>query len=152
MSWLAGGLAAAALALLLLRVPRRLIRRGQDRLARSILAREAGPDSYHLLTPAERFIGAYRRIPGVLGMNRSAVVFESAFEGPTVLPLAEIRKIVSGKVVSTGRRLFRDEVLRIEVEGGGRAEFQMPHASVYQWRQHLGRWAARRKNAGEGAL
>jgi hypothetical protein len=148
MSWAAAGLATAVLAILLLRIPRRLIRRGQDRLAEAILARDPGPESYHLLTPAERFIGGFRRVPGVLGMNRSAVVFESRFEAPTVVPLAEIRKIVSGKVISTGRRLFRDEVLLIELDGGRRAEFQMPHASVYQWRQSLGRWAARQKSAG----
>ena len=124
-------------------VPRFFIRRGQDRLAREILGR---PDErYQLLTRAEKFVGMYRRVPGVLGMNRAEIVFENRFEPPLAIPLSEIRKISTGKLLSTGRRLFRDEVLALTDASGTLVEFQMSHASCYQWRQHLGAWGARQK-------
>ena len=78
-------------------------------------------------------------------MNRAEVVFESRFEPPLEIPLAGIRKISTGKLLSTGRRLFRDEVLALTDASGKLFEFQMSHASCFQWRQHLGAWGARQK-------
>jgi hypothetical protein len=135
------GLAAAALLAL---VPRALLRRGQDRLAREILER-AGAHRPRLLTRAEKFVGAYRRLPGVLGMNGASLVFENRFEPPLEIPLGNIRKISTGKRLSSGRRLFRDEVLALTDASGTLFEFQMSHASCFQWRQHLGAWAAKQK-------
>src|SRR5258708_32431589 len=84
-------------------VPRLLIRRGQDRLAKEILDRASEPDRYELLTRAEKFAGSYRRLPGVLGMNRAAGVFERRFQPPLEIPLAGIRKLSTGKLPPTGR-------------------------------------------------
>ncbi len=130
-------------------VPGFLIRRGQDSLAREILARPPGADRCELLTRAGKFVGTYRRLPGVLGLTRSKVVFENRFEPRLEIPLAEVRKISTGKLLSTGRRLFRDEVLAITDASGRLFEFQMPHASCYQWRQHLGAWGARQRGKPE---
>ncbi len=136
----AGGIAVAAVLLALL--PRVLIRRGQDRLAVDVLAAGKGDAPYRLLTRAEKFVGSYRRLPGVLGLKRDELVFSSRFEPPVSIPLASIRKISTGKLLSTGRRLLRDEVLALTDESGALTEFQMSHASCFQWRQALGAWAA----------
>ena len=138
--------AALIAATLLAAVPKALIRRGQDRLAREILARPGAPERPRLLTRAERFVGAYRRLPGVLGMNGRSLVFENRFEPALEIPLGEIRKISTGKLLSSGRRLFRDEALAITLASGALFEFQMSHASCFQWRQHLGAWAAKQRS------
>ena len=137
--------AALAAAALLSAVPKAIIRRGQDRLAREILSRPGAPERPRLLTRAERFVGAYRRLPGVLGMNGKNLVFENRFEPPLEIPLSEIRKISTGRLLSSGRRLFRDEALAITDSSGVLFEFQMSHASCFQWRQHLGAWAAKQR-------
>ncbi len=143
--------AAAAAAAALAIVPRRLIRRSQNRLAAEILSREGAREALRLLTPAEKFVGAYRRLPGVLGMREDQLVFETPFGDSWTLPMSRVRKIVSGKVLSSGRRLFRDEALALTDDGGTIAEFQMPHDSAYQWRRLLSEWAARQK-ASEAAV
>ena len=144
-----GILAVAAFALAF--VPRRLIRRSQDRLAAEILSREGKAGALELLTPAEKFVGAYRRVPGVLGMRGGEMIFQSSFGDSWTLPMGRVRKIVSGKVLSSGRRLFRDEALTLVDAEGAVSEFQMPHASAYQWRRLLSEWAARQK-ASEAAV
>lgn len=135
-------IAAAALAALIL--PPMLIRRSRDRLAAEILARPDGKPA--LLTPADRCLGRFRRVPGVLGLDAAAIRFESRIEAPTVLPLDRIRKISSGVRMASGRRLIRSEVLTLVDRDGTSLEFLMPRASVYQWRRHLGEWAARKKS------
>jgi hypothetical protein len=141
------GVIAALLLLALAFVPRRLIRRGQDRLAARILERDGARSAYRLLTPAGKLIGAYRRVPGVLGMANDRLIFETSFDPPWILPMDRVRKISSGKVLASGRRLFRDEVIALENLEGARFEFQMPRASAYQWRRLLSEWAARQKAA-----
>lgn len=136
-------LAIAAVAALGLAVPPFLIRRGRDRLASEILARGGAKPA--LLTPADRCTGRFRRVPGVAGMDREAIRFESRLEEPTVIPLSRVRKISSGNRMASGRRLLRAEVLTLLDADGRTLELLMPRASVYQWRQHLGAWAARRK-------
>ena len=132
--------AAAALVILGAILPPILIRRGRNRLAAEILSRDGATPA--LLTPADRCTGRFRRVPGVLGMDRDSVTFESRHEAPTVLPLSRIKRIVSGNRMASGRRLLRAEVLTL-IDADDRAfEFLMPRASVYQWRQHLGAWAA----------
>jgi hypothetical protein len=147
MSMTAGvALAAAVLfALAMALLPRWLIRRGQDRLAREILESGDGQGRFELLTRAGRLASAYRRVPGVLGLRGGELEFQSRFEPPLSIPLSGIRKISSGKLLSTGRRLWRDEVLAITDSSGALVEFQMSHASCFHWRQALGVWAARQK-------
>ena len=125
-------------------VPPLLIRRGRDRLAADVLARGGVPPA--LLTPADRCVGRFRRVPGVLGLDGRAIYFESRHEGRLDVPLSGIRRISSGnRMTTTGRRLLRAEVLTLVGTDGATHEFVMPRASVYQWRQHLGSWAARQK-------
>jgi hypothetical protein len=127
-------------------VPPRLIRRSRDRLAAEILARGGAPPA--LLTPADRCIGRFRRVPGVLGLDHGAISFESRHEARLDLPLSGIRRISSGsRMTTTGRRLLRSEVLTLTGNDGTTHEFVMPKASVYQWRQHLGAWAAKQRAA-----
>jgi hypothetical protein len=124
-------------------VPPMLIRRSRDRLAAEVLAREGAAPA--LLTPADLCVGRFRRIPGVLGLGDGSVFFESRHAARIDLPLSGIRRISSGnRMTTTGRRLLRAEVLTLAGAGETR-EFVMPKASVYQWRQHLGAWAARQK-------
>jgi len=124
-------------------VPPLLIRRGRDRLAAEILAR--GGPTPALLTPADRCSGRFRRVPGVAGMDREAITFESRLEAPTVIALSRLRRVSSGNRMASGRRLLRAEVLTLVDTDGRTLELLMPRASVYQWRQHLGAWAARQK-------
>lgn len=135
--------AIAALAAIGAAVPPLLIRRGRDRLAAEILAR-AGP-APALLTPADRCSSRFRRVPGVAGMDREAITFESRHEAPTVIALSRLRRVSSGNRMASGRRLLRAEVLTLLDTDGRTLELLMPRASVYQWRQHLGAWAARQK-------
>lgn len=137
-------LVAGAIALLA-SVPALLIRSGRGRLARTILARPGSRPA--LLTPADRCIGKFRRVPGVLGLTREAITFESRYEAVSELPLSRVKRIVSGNRMSTGRRLWRAEVLTLVDVDDRVHEFLMPRASLYQWRQHLGAWAARQKGA-----
>ena len=141
--------AIAALTAVGAAVPPLLIRRGRNRLAAEILAREGSPPS--LLTPADRCAGRFRRVPGVAGLDRRAITFESRLEEPTTIPLSRLRRVSSGNRMASGRRLLRAEVLTLLDTEGRTLELLMPRASVYQWRQHLGAWAARQKGAATGA-
>jgi hypothetical protein len=146
MSWIFGFLAAAAGLGALVWIPKLLLRRGQDRLAAEIVA---GPEksAFRLLTPAGRLLGGFRRLPGVLGLRSEDIVFRSRYEAERVLALSAVRRVTTGKVLSTGRRLLRAEALAIVDSHGGIHEFQMSHASIEHWRRHLGAWAARQKAA-----
>ena len=136
-------IAAGLLVVLLALMPPAALRRSRDRLAAEILARPGPPPL--LLTPADRCTGRFRRVPGVLGLDRNAITFESRFESPAVLPLSQIRRVWSGSRTTSGRRLLRAEVLALVDMQERTLEFLMPRASVYQWRQYLGAWAARMK-------
>lgn len=139
---IAAVLAAAALVLLL---PRLLLRRAQDRLARTLLGAEGG--GLKLLTRAELVAGKYRRVPGVLGLSEGAVRFQGLFGETEQLPTSRIQKIVTGKRLGNGRRLVRLEVLRVTRTGGGELEFVLAPASASAWRSHLGLWAVRERKA-----
>jgi hypothetical protein len=131
--------------------PPLLIRRSRDRLAAEILARGGPPPS--LLTPADRCVGRFRRVPGVLGLDGETIFFESRIEPRRSFPPSAIRRISSGsRMTTTGRRLLRSEVLTLVDTDGTVSEFQMPKASVYQWRRALGAWAARRKTGDADAV
>ena len=108
--------ASAVLILALLVVaPRLLLCRSQDRLARTLLAAEGG--GLRLLTRADLVAGAYRRIPGVLGLTEGELRFQGLFGETELLPTSRIEKIVTGTRLASGRRLVRLEVLRVTREG-----------------------------------
>jgi len=136
-------LAAAAALLAFATVPRLLLRRSQDRLAREKIAL-GKPD---LLTRADFVVGRYRRAPGILEFARAAVRFDGLFGELVVLPTAEIRRIETGQRLATGRRLLRLEVLRLTRSTGELVEFVLSPASALAWRSHLGLWAVRERQA-----
>lgn len=142
---LAGAAVAAALVLLAV-VPRRLLRRAQDRLAERLLGDPAA--AFRLLTRAERGTpGAHRRIPGVLGLTAEAIVFFGVFGESETLATSRIQKVVTGTRLSSGRRLLGWEVLRLTRPGGEEVEFVLERASASAWRSHLGLWAVEERRA-----
>ena len=139
------GLAALlALLFLFLLVPRVLLRRAQNRLARRLL--EADPE-FKLLTRAELAVSRYRRLPGVLALTEGAVEFRGLFGESIPIPTSRIAKIETGQRLSNGRRLFRLEVLRLTRASGEKLEFVLSPASAFAWRSHLGLWAVRERQA-----
>jgi hypothetical protein len=129
-------------------VPRLLLKRAQDRLAARLLSRE-GAGAFRLLTRAELVAGPRRRLPGVLGLTADSVVFEGLFGEREAVALSRIGKIVTGRRLSTGRELVRQEVLRIVRTGdGGELEAVLAAASAAAWRSHLGLWAVEERRAG----
>ncbi len=144
---LAAGIVLAAIAALVLivAVPRVLMRRAQDRLARSILERDAG--RFKLLTRADLTAGEYRRLPGVLGLTGDGLEFTGLFGESAVLPASRIQKIATGDRLSSGRRLLRLEVLRLTRSNGEELEFVLTRPSASAWRSHLGLWAVEERKA-----
>jgi hypothetical protein len=126
-------------------VPRVLLARAQDRLARRLLAAEAG--RFQLLTRAEMSAGKHRRIPGVLGLAQETLIFESLFGETTVLPTSRIQKIVTGRRLASGRKLLRLEILRLTRSSGDELEFVLSPASAGAWRSHMGLWAVQERKA-----
>jgi hypothetical protein len=137
--------AAAALALAST-IPGLLMRRAQDRLARRLIDRE-GRDAFRLLTRAERVVGKFRRVPGILGLTRDALTFEDLFGDATVLATARIHKIVTGRRLRNGRTLIRCEVLRVASAAGEDLEFVLSDAAASAWRSHFGAWAGAERKA-----
>jgi hypothetical protein len=137
------GLAAAFLALST--IPRLLLNRAQDRLAARLLA--GGAERCKLLTRAELVAGRHRRLPGVLALTEEAIEFSGLFGESVPIATRRIQKIETGSRLSSGRRLFRLEVLRVTRSSGEREEFVLSPASASAWRSHLGLWAARERQA-----
>ncbi len=138
-------LAAALVLALVVFVPRVLLRRAQDRLASRLLAESGG--TFQLLTRAEMVGGLHRRIPGVLGLTESAISFAGLFGENEVLPTSRIQKIATGRMLASGRKLLKLEVVRFTRTGGDELEFVLAPASAGAWRSHLGLWAvAERKS------
>jgi hypothetical protein len=137
--------AAVVAAALLIAVPRVLLRRAQDRLAARLLA-EPGA-AFKLLTRAERVAGIHRRTPGVLGLTEDAVTFHGLFGESDVLPTSRIQKIATGKRLASGRKLVRNEILRLTRSSGEELEFVLGKASAGAWRSHLGLWAVAERKA-----
>jgi hypothetical protein len=136
---------AAVVVALILVVPRTLLGRAQDRLAKRLLEDERAP--FQLLTRAELCAGKYRRLPGVLGLTASAVEFRGIFGEAETVATARIRKIVTGSRLSIGRRLLRREALRLSRTSGEDLEFVLSRASASAWRSHLGLWAIAERKA-----
>ena len=140
------GAGAAVAVVLLAVVPRVLLRRAQDRLAERLIADPAA--AFRLLTRAERGTpGAYRRVPGVLGLTPDAIVFYGLFGESETLPTSRLQKIITGSRLSSGRRLAMGEVLRLTHASGAEAEFVLERASAHAWRSHLGLWAVEERKA-----
>jgi hypothetical protein len=144
MVWLILAAAVLALAALLI-VPRILIARGQNRLARQKLERLGS--AWKLLTRADLVVSRYRRLPGLLGLTDDRIAFAGLFGEMSELATSQIRKIVTGRRLSNGRMLLRLEVLRVTPSEGEELEFVLSRASAAAWRSHLGLWAAREKQA-----
>jgi hypothetical protein len=137
-------LAAAAALAAVLTVPRVLLRRAQDRLAKERLA--SGHDPM-LLTRADLVVGRHRRVPGVLALTKTAIRFTGLFEESVDIPTSAIQKIETGQRLSNARLLFRLEVLRLTVAGGEQTEFVLTRDSAAAWRSHLGLWAVKERQA-----
>jgi hypothetical protein len=135
----------AGAVLLVLVLPRLLLRRAQDRLASRLLADASQP--FDLLTRAELCVGPHRRLPGVLGLGGGAIVFEGLFGETTTLPTQHLQKIVTGDRLANGRRLLRLEVLRLSRSDGTEMEFVLTPASAAAWRSHLGLWAVQERKS-----
>lgn len=146
MSWPLIGFGVGAAAILLLVLPRLLLGRAQDRLARRLLAADAG--RYKLLTRAALVTGAHRRLPGVLGLTEDRVEFHGLFGETVALPTTRIQKIVTGQRLASGRQLQRLEVLRLSPPDGDAIELVLTRASASAWRSHLGLWAVNERKAG----
>jgi len=138
-------LAALAALALFATIPRLLLGRSQDRLAQRLLA-ETG-ETFKLLTRAELCAGKYRRLPGVLGLTEGGVEFRGVFGETETIATPRLSKIVTGSRLSSGRRLFRREALRLSRSNGEDLEFVLTRASASAWRSHLGLWAINERKA-----
>jgi hypothetical protein len=126
-------------------LPRRLLARSQDRLARERLA--GGGPPYRLLTRAELVTGKYRRLPGILGLLDDRIVFEGLFGEARELATSRIAKIETGRRLANGRVLLRLEVLRLTATAGEGLEFVLTRPAGSAWRSHLGLWAMKERQA-----
>jgi hypothetical protein len=137
------GLAAGVLALLV--VPRLLLQKAQDRLAKEAIARE--PDAWKLLTRADLVVGLYRRLPGILGLKEGSLEYAGLYGESVVVPTQRILKIATGARLASGRLLFRMEVLRITRANAQDVEFVLTLPAASAWRSHLGLWAMAERQA-----
>jgi hypothetical protein len=124
-------------------VPRVLISRAQDRLAKTAMARDG--KAMKLLTRAELVIGKFERIPGLLAWRDDVLTFQG-IDGHTVsVPPARIQKIVTADSMGSGRLLMKLEVLRLTDTSGEELEFVVARNSADAWRRLLGDWAVRER-------
>ena len=145
MSFAAAGAGLGAVLLFLLFVPRILLQKAQDRLARETIARE--PEAWKLLTRADLVAGLYRRLPGILGLKEGSVEFAGLHGESVVIPTQRIGKIVTGSRLASGRLLFRMEALRITRIHDEDVEFVLTRPAATAWRSHLGLWAMAERRA-----
>jgi len=136
---------ALLLMLLSATVPRRLLARAQDRMARETLADTRRV--FRLLTRADRVAGRYRRVPGLLGLTDDRLVFEGVFGEEWELATSRVGKIATGRRLASGRMLLRLEVLRITGPAGDATEFVLTRHAAEAWRSHLGLWAVKERQA-----
>jgi hypothetical protein len=127
-------------------LPRLALTRAQDRLARDRLARSDG-GAWKLLTRADLVVGRYRRLPGLLGWNGQALVFESLFGDATSIETSRIMKIVTGRRLASGRLLLGREAVRVTQSSGEETEFVLTREAGVAWRSHLGLWAMAERQA-----
>ena len=147
LAWIAVGAAVLIVAVFL--VPRVLLSRAQDRMAKETMARPG--KSLRLLTRAELVVGKYRRIPGILAWRDDVLSFQGIFGHDLTVPPAQIRKIVTADRLSSGRLLFRLEVLQLTRSDGEELEFVVAPDTASAWRRLLGEWAARERQQHAGS-
>ncbi|HEU5249549.1 MAG TPA: hypothetical protein VFW15_06130 [Thermoanaerobaculia bacterium] len=141
--WLLLGAAAILVAFFL--VPRLLIGRAQDLLAKRTMASEGR--SLKLLTRAELVTGRFQRVPGLLAWRDDVLAFQG-IDGHTVaVPPSRIRKIVTADRLASGRLLVKLEILRLTDADGEELEFVVGRRSADAWRQLLGEWSVRERQA-----
>jgi hypothetical protein len=145
LSFAAAGVGLGAVLLFLLLVPRILLQKAQDRLAKEAIARE--PEAWKLLTRADLVAGLYRRLPGILGLKEGSLEFAGLYGESVVIPTQRIRKIATGSRLASGRLLFRMEALRITRADDEDVEFVLTRPAATAWRSHLGLWAMAERQA-----
>jgi hypothetical protein len=144
-AWLLLGAAVIVAAVFL--VPRLLIGRAQDRLAKTTMAREGR--SLKLLTRAELVIGRFERVPGLLAWRDDVLMFQGIGGHSVAIPPARIQKIVTTDRLG-GRLLMKLEVLRLTDTEGEELEFVVARDSADAWRRLLGEWSVRERQAASG--
>ncbi|HEY3172978.1 MAG TPA: hypothetical protein VGK86_10430 [Thermoanaerobaculia bacterium] len=127
-------------------VPRLLISRAQDLLAKRTMAREG--KSLKLLTRAELAVGRFRRIPGLLLWRDDVLAFQGIAGHTVNIPPSRIQKIVTADRLASGRLLIKLEVLRLTHADGEELEFVVARDSADAWRRLLGEWSVREHQAG----
>ena len=142
-------LGAAAIVAILLIFPRLLIRRAQDRLARTTMAREG--KALKLLTRAELVIGRFERIPGLLAWRDDVLAFQGIGGHSVTIPPSRIQKIVTADRLGSGRLLMKLEVLRLTDTSGEELEFVVARNSADAWRRLLGEWSVRERQEAAAA-
>ena len=145
MSFAAAGVGLGAALLFFLVVPRILLQKAQDRLAKEAIARE--PEAWKLLTRADLVAGLYRRLPGILGLKEGSLEFAGLHGESVVIPTQRIRKIATGARLASGRLLFRMEVLRVTRAADEDVQFVLTLPAATAWRSHLGLWAMAERQA-----
>jgi hypothetical protein len=145
LSFAAAGVGLGAVLLFFLLVPRILLQKAQDRLAKEAIARE--PEAWKLLTRADLVAGLYRRLPGILGLKEGSLEFAGLYGESVVIPTQRIRKIATGSRLASGRLLFRMEALRITRTDDEDVEFVLTRPAATAWRSHLGLWAMAERQA-----
>jgi hypothetical protein len=145
LSFAAAGVGLGAVLLFFLLVPRILLQKAQDRLAKEAIARE--PEAWKLLTRADLVAGLYRRLPGILGLKEGSLEFAGLYGESVVIPTQRIRKIATGSRLASGRLLFRMEALRIIRADDEDFEFVLTRPAATAWRSHLGLWAMAERQA-----
>jgi hypothetical protein len=143
LAWILFGAAAIVAALFL--VPRLLIGRAQDQLAKTTMARDG--KTLKLVTRAELVIGKFQRIPGLLSWRDDVLVFQGIDGHTETIPPSRINKIVTADRMGSGRLLVKLEVLRFTDSEGEELEFVVARNSADAWRKMLGEWAGRQKAA-----
>jgi hypothetical protein len=143
LAWILLGAAAIIAAFFL--VPRLLIGRAQDQLARTTMARDG--KTLKLVTRAELVIGKFQRIPGLLSWRDDVLVFQGIDGHTETIPPSRINKIVTADRMGSGRLLVKLEVLRFTDSEGEELEFVVARNSADAWRKMLGDWAGRQKAA-----
>lgn len=149
--WLLIGATGLVALVALFLLPRILLSRAQDRMAKDTVGRD-GKTSLKLLTRAELVTGRFRRIPGLLAWRDDVLTFQGIFGHTVSIPPAQIRKIVTADRLGSGRLLFRLEVLRMTSADGEELEFVVAPETATAWRRLLGEWAGREHQAPAGDL
>jgi len=128
-------------------VPRLLIGRAQDLLAKRTMARDG--KALKLLTRAELVTGRFERVPGLLAWRDDVLSFQGISGHEVSIPPSRIRKIVTADRLSSGRLLMKLEILRLTDADGEELEFVVARNSADAWRRLLGEWAVRERQVAE---